>query len=86
MKIGVVAPSARLDPAVAEQVDARPAGAAVLPSVTDLRRVSAIVATRVVEAAIADGVARHVPSDPAAAVVAAMWQPSYRVIRPVDSL
>lgn len=72
--------------AVAEQVDARPAGAAVLPPVTDLRRVSAIVATRVVEAAIADGVARHVPSDPEAAVAKAMWQPTYRAIRPVDSL
>ena len=63
--------------AVADQVDASQAGAALLPEVQDLRASSAIVAEAVVRAAVAEGVATRPPSDVTQAVHDAMWQPVY---------
>jgi len=52
-------------------------GAPLLPLVDDLRHVSAIVAARVVEQAVKEGVARHQIEDVEKAVQANMWQPAY---------
>jgi malic enzyme len=42
--------------------------------------VTSHVAQAVIRQAAADGVARHVPDDPAEAVAAAMWEPGYPVL------
>lgn len=52
-------------------------GASLLPSIKDLRRVSATVAIAVAEAAEADGVARRPLTEPVEQVFEAMWQPVY---------
>jgi malate dehydrogenase (oxaloacetate-decarboxylating) len=63
--------------AVAGLVDVSVPGASLLPPVSDLRAASAVVAEAVVVAAVADGVARVSPADPARAVANAMWRPVY---------
>ncbi|MFF3166371.1 NAD-dependent malic enzyme [Streptomyces sp. NPDC003273] len=63
--------------AVADQVDPAEPGAALLPPVEDLWESSARTATAVVEAAMAEGVATHRPTDPARAVRDRMWEPDY---------
>jgi malic enzyme len=56
------------------------AGGSLFPRIAELRRVTARVAQAVVRQAMADGVARNPPEDPAEAVAAAMWEPSYPAI------
>jgi malate dehydrogenase (oxaloacetate-decarboxylating) len=58
-------------------------GAALLPPVTSLRRVSAAVATAVAEAAQAEGLAQAELDDPAAQVRDAMWFPDYPEVVPI---
>jgi malate dehydrogenase (oxaloacetate-decarboxylating) len=58
-------------------------GAALLPPVTSLRRVSAVVATAVAEAAQAEGLAQAQLDDPAAQVRDAMWFPDYPDVVPI---
>jgi malic enzyme len=67
--------------ALAEQLseDDRAAGS-LFPRIAVLRRVTCRVAEAVIRQSVADGVARNVPEDPAAAVAAAMWEPNYPVI------
>ncbi|MFC7393077.1 NAD-dependent malic enzyme [Scopulibacillus cellulosilyticus] len=69
--------------AVATTVDPTQPGAPVLPDVENLRSVSATVAVKVVEAAIADGVANRKPDDIIQAVQDAMWQPVYPQVEAV---
>jgi len=64
--------------ALAGKADPTKPGAPLLPPVSDLRSLSAIVAAAVGAAATADGVARLAPQDLAAAVAQAMWAPVYR--------
>ncbi len=75
---GMIAAAAR---AVSEMSDLSQPGAPLLPMVNDLREVSAAVAQKVVEQAIADGVATHSPADIPAAVKKAMWQPVYPTLK-----
>jgi malate dehydrogenase (oxaloacetate-decarboxylating) len=63
--------------AVAELSDATTPGAALLPPMTDLRRVSAAVAIGVVAAAAAEGHAQTPVDDPIHQVHQAMWRPDY---------
>jgi malate dehydrogenase (oxaloacetate-decarboxylating) len=63
--------------AVAGQVDVSAPGAALVPTVDNLRASSATTAVAVVNAAIADGVATRKPDSPVQAVQDAMWQPVY---------
>jgi malate dehydrogenase (oxaloacetate-decarboxylating) len=69
--------------AVAALVDVTELGAALLPPVSDLRRVSAAVAMAVAKAAADEGLAQVEMTDPIAQVHAAMWQPDYPVIEAV---
>jgi malate dehydrogenase (oxaloacetate-decarboxylating) len=67
--------------ALAGQVAPEDVGAGTLfPPISELRQVTARVATAVVGQAVADGVARNVPDSPAEAVAAAMWTPTYPAI------
>ncbi len=52
----------------------------LFPRIAELRRITARVAEAVIRQAIADGVARNTPEDPADAVAAAMWEPGYPAI------
>jgi len=63
--------------AVASLVRNPHVGQSVLPSVKDLRRVSATVAIAVAQAAEADGVAAQPLTEPVRQVFDAMWQPVY---------
>ncbi len=67
--------------ALAEQADASPPGAPLLPVVRDLRASSAMLAAAVVRAAVADGVAVFNPTNPTQAIQDAMWRPAYPDIR-----
>ncbi len=67
--------------AVAGLADLSRPGAALLPGVRDLRRVSEEVAVAVAEAAMEDGAARFYPEDVRAAVRDAMWDCTYKPIR-----
>jgi malate dehydrogenase (oxaloacetate-decarboxylating) len=58
-------------------------GAALLPPVTSLRRVSAAVAIAVATAAQAEGLAQVPLDDPAAQVRDAMWFPDYPEVVPI---
>jgi malate dehydrogenase (oxaloacetate-decarboxylating) len=69
--------------ALAGLTDAATPGAAVLPPVTDLREVSAAVATAVAQAAQAEGLAQAQLDDPAKQVAQAMWTPEYPAIQPI---
>ncbi|MCL6507288.1 MAG: NAD-dependent malic enzyme, partial [Bryobacteraceae bacterium] len=66
--------------AVSSLVTVRQAGASLLPSVDNLRNVSATVAVAVAEAADAEGLARVKLNDVVQQVHDAMWQPEYRRI------
>jgi malate dehydrogenase (oxaloacetate-decarboxylating) len=63
--------------AVARQSNPTTPGAALLPDVTDLRAVSAVVAEAVYHAAAADGVATKKPDDLVQTILGAMWLPEY---------
>jgi malate dehydrogenase (oxaloacetate-decarboxylating) len=68
--------------AVAALVDTDTPGAPLLPQVEALHDTSLAVATAVVQAAAADGVAaRRLTGDIAEQVSALMWQPAYRPVR-----
>ena len=69
--------------AVAGLVQEGVRGAPLLPSVSDLRRVSAVVAVAVAEAAAAEGLAQVELVNPIQQVHDAMWQPVYPVIEAV---
>jgi malate dehydrogenase (oxaloacetate-decarboxylating) len=69
--------------AVAGLVDVHAPGAALLPPVSDLRRVSAAVAVAVARAAADEGLAQVEVSDPIGQVHAAMWQPVYPAVEAV---
>ena len=66
--------------AVSSLVTVRQPGASLLPSVDNLRSVSATVAVAVAEAANAEGLARVRLDDVVQQVQDAMWQPEYRQI------
>ncbi|MEZ5581673.1 MAG: NAD-dependent malic enzyme [Candidatus Competibacteraceae bacterium] len=63
--------------AVSEMSDLSHPGAPLLPLVSNLRQVSAVVGIKVAQQAIKDGVARVIPNDVETAIKAAMWQPVY---------
>lgn len=67
--------------AVSSLVTVRQPGSSLLPHIDDLRSVSATVAVAVVEAALAEGVARTKFNDIVQEVQDAMWQPEYRMIQ-----
>ena len=71
---GMIAAAAK---AVSEMSDLSHPGAPLLPLVNDLRHVSAVVAAKVVEQAVKEGVAGQAPDDPEDAVKRNMWQPVY---------
>ena len=64
--------------AVAHQPDPTSPGAGLLPDVTNLRAVSAVVAEAVYHAAVADGVATKRHDSVAQAILDAMWVPEYQ--------
>jgi malate dehydrogenase (oxaloacetate-decarboxylating) len=70
--------------AVARLSDATAPGAALLPPVTDLRRVSAAVAVAVALAAVDEGLAQLEVKDPIQQVHQAMWRPEYPRIEVID--
>ncbi len=72
--------------AVAQMVDSSKPGASLLPRVEELREVSYNVALAVANAAIKDGVAKEVPTDVKAAVKAAMWEPTYKEIKALETV
>ncbi|HLG98608.1 MAG TPA: NAD-dependent malic enzyme [Bryobacteraceae bacterium] len=74
MSDGMLAAAAN---AVSSLVAVRQPGASLLPHVDDLRGVSATVAVAVVEAAMAEGLARVELDDIVQQVQDAMWQPEY---------
>ena len=55
----------------------------LFPPMSELRAVTARVATSVVECAIEEGVARNAPERPAEVVAATMWHPAYPAIEVV---
>ncbi|MCG6567217.1 NAD-dependent malic enzyme [Tessaracoccus sp. ZS01] len=63
--------------AVASLAEARRPGQSLLPSINDLRRVSATVAIAVAKAAEVDGVARSPLTNPVQQVFESMWMPNY---------
>ncbi len=67
--------------AVSSLVTVRQPGASLLPHIDDLRSVSVTVAAAVVEAAVADGLARSRSGDITKEVQDAMWKPEYRPIQ-----
>ncbi len=71
---GMIAAAAE---AVAEIVDVVPIGKPLLPSMSQLRRVSGTVAIRVAEAARREGLSEVDLTDPVQEVYEAMWQPVY---------
>jgi malate dehydrogenase (oxaloacetate-decarboxylating) len=64
--------------AVARQADPTSPGAGLLPDVTNLRVVSAVVAEAVYHAAVADGVATKRHDNVVQAILDAMWVPEYK--------
>ena len=70
---------------VAEFVDASRLGAPVMPPVDQVREVSLRVAAAVARAAMAEGLARADVTDAGAQVRRAVWEPVYRVVRPVET-
>ena len=69
--------------AVADRADLSEPGASLLPSNADLRTTSSAVATDVVRAAVAEGLARVEPENVVEAVRQAAWWPAYS---PVDAI
>jgi malate dehydrogenase (oxaloacetate-decarboxylating) len=64
--------------AVARQADPTSPGAGLLPDVTNLRVVSAVVAEAVYHAAVADGVATKRHDNVVQTILDAMWVPEYK--------
>jgi malate dehydrogenase (oxaloacetate-decarboxylating) len=64
--------------AVARHADPTSPGAGLLPDVTNLRVVSAVVAEAVYHAAVADGVATKKYDDVVQAILDTMWLPEYK--------
>ncbi len=71
----MVIAAARAVASLSEQDQRR--GASLLPSVNQLRVVSATVALAVVEQAQREGLAQHIVEDPLQDVLDAMWKPEY---------
>ncbi len=69
--------------ALAGLVNAYRPGAALLPSISDLRMVSATVAVAVAKAAAIEGVAQRPLEHPIQEVYARMWQPAYPPVEPI---
>ena len=69
--------------ALAGLVNAYRPGAALLPTIADLRMVSATVAVAVARAAAAEGVAGRPLDDPIQDIYARMWQPDYPPVQVV---
>ena len=69
--------------AVADMSSATKRGSAVLPGLSQLRAVSAAVALKVAEAAMADGVARVMLTNPIQQIHELMWQPRYPRVKAV---
>ena len=63
--------------AVAEIVDVAPYGRALLPSISQLRRVSGTVAIKVAQTAYEEGLSQVRLEDPVQQIYEAMWQPVY---------
>lgn len=63
--------------AIAHQADPTSPGAGLLPDMTNLRAVSAVVAEAVYRAAVADGVATKRYDDVVQAILDTMWVPEY---------
>lgn len=72
--------------AVAAMTNAQRRGAPVLPSMQQLRAVSAAVAIRVATVAAEEGVARRVLEQPMREVYELMWQPAYPKVEVVDRI
>lgn len=72
--------------AVADMTRAGRPGAPVLPSMRQLRAVSAAVAVRVAQAAETDGVATQTLDDPIRDIYAQMWDPEYPLVDVVASI
>lgn len=72
--------------AVADMTRAGKPGTPILPSMRQLRAVSAAVAVRVAGAAEADGVAGHSLQDPIRDIYAQMWDPAYPQVDVVSSI
>lgn len=71
---GILAAAAK---AVAGQADATEPGSSLLPDVSNLRELSAIVAHAVYDQAVAEGLATRAPDDVVQAIQDAMWAPEY---------
>jgi malate dehydrogenase (oxaloacetate-decarboxylating) len=71
---GLLAAAAK---AVASLVDATAKGASLLPDVSNLREISAIVAHAVYDEAVAEGLATRTPTDVVEAIQDAMWTATY---------
>ena len=70
--------------AVAKEIDATRPGAPLLPPFDTLRQTSTAVAAAVARAAVEDGVASQHGETFDDAVSAAMWEPAYRPLRPLN--
>jgi malate dehydrogenase (oxaloacetate-decarboxylating) len=57
----------------------------LFPSISNLRRITGLVAEAVIRRSAEEGVARNVPENPAEAVAAAMWEPVYPTVDPAQS-
>jgi malate dehydrogenase (oxaloacetate-decarboxylating) len=69
--------------AVADMSDAGTPGSPLLPSVQDLRTVSAAVAEAVAAAAESEGLAQVPLTDPVQQIYEAMWRPAYPRVDPI---
>ncbi|WP_462418774.1 NAD-dependent malic enzyme [Kytococcus sp. Marseille-QA3725] len=72
--------------AVADMTTVGTQGAAVLPSMRELRAVSAAVAERVAAAAVEEGVATLELENPRETIANLMWTPEYPEVEVVDSI
>ncbi len=77
---GMIAAAAE---ALAKLVNAYRPGASLLPSMNQLRTVSAHVAVAVAKKATEEGLARNPLDDPIQQIYARMWQPDYPEIEPI---
>jgi len=71
---GILAAAGR---AIASRADATEPGSSLLPDVSNLREISAIVAHAVFDQAVAEGLATLAPDDVVQAIQDAMWAPGY---------
>jgi malate dehydrogenase (oxaloacetate-decarboxylating) len=74
---GILAAAAK---ALAARTDATAPGASLLPDVSSLREISAIVAHAVYDQAVAEGLATLTPEDVVEAIQDAMWAPEYTAL------